>query len=312
MKPIEPNPTWPSALPDTRLQRRLARLIEREGGRHDESAIYGGPAGDPGLVGGPESVSWELHGDLASVIIAGMGAVLMEVLHPSVMAGVYTQSSYRTEPARRARNTLGYVLRTTFGNTAAATGVIEAVKNVHRRIEGNRPDGVPYRALDPELIAWVHTCIPWAILTAYDRYNRPLTPAEKNRYLAEQAVVGRMGGAEWVPETVEELEAYVERMRPALAVNAQTRAFIDFLLGRTGDQRLGKLGRLDRWMSLCGSMALMPRWARQMTGTEVDSARGALVKHSTELRARLVRWAYPSLPCKEIAVARAFGTLAAA
>ena len=41
----------------------------------------------------------------------------MEVLHPSVMAGVFTQSSYRTEPLRRARNTLGYVLRTTFGST---------------------------------------------------------------------------------------------------------------------------------------------------------------------------------------------------
>ena len=41
----------------------------------------------------------------------------MEVLHPSVMAGVFTQSSYATEPLRRARNTLGYVLRTTFGST---------------------------------------------------------------------------------------------------------------------------------------------------------------------------------------------------
>ena len=52
----------------------------------------------------------------------------MEVLHPSVMAGVFTQSSYRTQPLRRARNTLGYVLRTTFGSTAAATDVIERVK----------------------------------------------------------------------------------------------------------------------------------------------------------------------------------------
>jgi len=35
-------------------------------GRHDDPALYAAPAGDPGLVG-PGSVSWEIHGDPASV-----------------------------------------------------------------------------------------------------------------------------------------------------------------------------------------------------------------------------------------------------
>ena len=107
----------PSAGWLARWKRSLAEEIETAGGRHDEPAIYGGEPGDPGLAGGPGSMSWEIHGDLASVVVAGTGAIIMEVLHPSVMAGVFTQSSYRTEPLRRARNTLGYVLRTTFGNT---------------------------------------------------------------------------------------------------------------------------------------------------------------------------------------------------
>src|SRR5205085_7031585 len=125
----------------------------------------------------------EINGDLASVTAAGMAAIVMEVLHPSVMAGVFTQSTYRTQPLRRAQNTLGYVLRTTFGSTAAATAVIERVKKVHARVGGVRPDGVPYRALDPELIAWVHTCIPWAIMEAFDRYRRRLSVAERDQYL---------------------------------------------------------------------------------------------------------------------------------
>lgn len=95
----------------------------------------------------------------------------MEVLHPSVMAGVFTQSSYRTEPLRRARNTLGYVLRTTFGTTRAATDVIERVKRIHAQVGGTRPDGVAYQALDPTLIGWVHTCSPWAVMRAYETYN---------------------------------------------------------------------------------------------------------------------------------------------
>ena len=103
------------------LKAFIVREIEAAGGRHDEPEIYDGPPGDPGIGGGPGSISWEINGDLASLVVGGTAAIIMEVLHPSVMAGVFTQSSYRTEPERRARNTLGYVLRTTFGSTSAAT-----------------------------------------------------------------------------------------------------------------------------------------------------------------------------------------------
>jgi uncharacterized protein (DUF2236 family) len=233
----------------------------------------------------------------------------MEVLHPSVMAGVYEQSSYREQPLRRARNTLGYVLRTTFGNTAAATGVIERVKRVHARIEGTRPDGVRYRALDPELIAWVHTCIPWAIMTAFDRYRRPLSTAEKDRYLAEQAIIGRMGGADWVPESVADLDAYVERMRPLMAMTEQTREFLGFLAGDTdGEFRATPRQQLERRLAIAGSMTLMPAWARHLTGTYLPApVRRLYLEPNARLQGALVRWAYPELPCARMARARAEG-----
>jgi uncharacterized protein (DUF2236 family) len=290
-----------------RYRARIAAEIEVGGGRHDEPEIYGGEPGDPGLCG-PGSMSWEIHGDLASLAVAGTAAILMEVLHPSVMAGVYTQSSYRSEPLRRARNTLGYVLRTTFGTSAAATRVIETVKRIHARIGGTRPDGVAYRALDPELIAWVHTCIPWAVMTAYDRYRRPLCLAEKNRYLAEQALIGRMGGAERVPETVAELERYVEAMRPQLAMNEQTRSFLDFLAGRSDDLPISRRERFDRWVSIRASMSLMPEWAQRLTGTwQPEILQRLWLRPSDRLKARIVRWAVPELPCKRMALARVAG-----
>src|SRR4051794_12751740 len=236
------------------LRTRIRAAIEAVGGRHDEAEIYGGPPGDPGLTGGPDSISWEINGDLASVAAAGSAAILMEVLHPSVMAGVEEHSSYRTDPLRRARSTLGYVLRTTFGNTKAATAVIEQVKHIHSFVHGTRPDGVAYRALDPELIGWVHTCIPWAVMETYDRYRRPLTTDEKNRYLGEQAVIGRMGGADWVPSTVSELDDYVERMRHRMAMTEQTRSFISFLAGDVqGELRAGTREQLDRRLALATS-----------------------------------------------------------
>lgn len=289
------------------LRDRIRTTIEAVGGRHDEEAVYGGPAGDPGLAGGPGSLSWEINGDLASVSAAGSAAVIMEVLHPSVMAGVSQQSSFRTQPLIRARNTLGYVLRTTFGNTEAASAVIGRVKKVHSRINGTRPDGIPYEALDPELIGWVHTCIPWAVMEAYSRLVRPLSDAEKSQYLAEQAPIGLMGGAEWVPTTVDELAEYVERMRPLMAMNEQTREFIDFLAGDVeGDFRATPAQQLERRLDISGSMSLMPKWARHLTGTyQPEFVQRTVIGPRVALQARLTRWAYPVLPCKEMALARA-------
>ena len=288
------------------IRKSIVEQIETAGGRHDEVAIYGGEPGDPGIGGGPGSISWEINGDLASLVVGGAAAIIMEVLHPSVMAGVYTQSSYRTQPLQRARNTLGYVLRTTFGNRAAAIEVIERVKKIHSRVGGRRADGAAYQALDPELIAWVHTCIPWAVMRAYETYNRSLTVAEKDRYLGEQAVIGRLGGADWVPTTVAELDDYVERMRPQMAMNYQTVEFIGFLAGRVGEQAISRRERFDRWVGIRASMGLMPEWARRITGTYQPALLHRLYfGPSDRLKARVVRWAYPELPCKAMAMARA-------
>lgn len=288
------------------LRRSIVDQIEAAGGRHDEPEIYGGASGDPGIGGGPGSISWEINGDLASLIVGGTAAILMEVLHPSVMAGVFTQSSYRTQPLRRARNTLGYVLRTTFGSTRAATDVIERVKKIHSMVGGRRADGIAYQALDPELIAWVHICISWAVMRAFETTNRPLSVAEKNCYLTEQAVIGRMGGAAWVPGTVAELDAYVERMRPLMAMNDQTSEFIAFLEGRVGEPEVGARERFDRYVGIRASMSLMPEWARRITGTyEPEVVGRLLLGPSNRLKAALVRWAYPELPCKRMALERA-------
>ena len=294
-----------SALPPlAALRQSIVRSIEETGGRHDEPEIYSASPGDPGLTGGPTSMSWQLHGDMASVLLAGLGAVIMEVLHPSVIAGV-DSGTYRTQPERRARNTLGYVLRTTFGTTEAATHLIEQVKRIHSRVEGTRPDGVPYRALDPELIAWVHTSIPWSIMTAYERTNRPLSTLEKDQYLTEQAVIGRMGGAEWVPETVAELESYVEDMRPRLAVNAQTREFLDFLCGDVSVEPLSRAVRFDARQNVALSMALQPRWAQRMTGTERPAwDRRLRLGPLLRVDAAALRWAIPEPTCKRLALAR--------
>jgi uncharacterized protein (DUF2236 family) len=275
------------------LRRRIVADFEKGAGRHDDPAVYGGPSGDPGLIG-PGSISWEVNGDLASVAQAGLPAIVLEILHPSVIAGVQDMSSYRQNPFQRARATLGYVLTTTFGNTEAATKLIEHVRHVHAYVNGTRPDGVGYRALDPELISWVHTCIPWMIMRTFEHTNRTLAPEERDRYLAEQAIIGRLGGGDFAPTTAAELDEYVADTRPRLNVNAQTREFIDFLLTSPFFPDLpDAMDRQLHRLAVYAGMSRAPLWARELIGFDrPPPLTRALIEPMLQLDARRVRWAF--------------------
>ncbi|MFB4302425.1 oxygenase MpaB family protein [Actinomadura sp. NTSP31] len=287
----------------------MVDAVQTLSGRHDQASVYAGPAGDPGLCG-PGSVSWVVNGDLGAVAMAGVAAIVLEILHPSVIAGVQDHSSYRQDPFRRGRTTMGYVLGTTFGNTRAATRLIDGVKKVHGQVAGTRPDGTGYRALDPALLAWVHTCIPWMIMTAYERFNRPLTPRTRDRYLAEQAVIGRMAGADAVPETMDELAGLVSRVRPELAVTEQTRDFLEFLMTPQLPQQSPFDVPLQRFYVRAG-MSLAPPWARRLTGLDHPVGAARLLDGSyLRTHARLIRWAFQVPPYLAMARARTAGVQA--
>ncbi|MGZ4757826.1 MAG: oxygenase MpaB family protein [Acidimicrobiales bacterium] len=302
----------PAFDPRDALGRRIRRDLEQAIGTHDEPEIYAVPAGDPGLTG-PGSMSWELHGDMGVVAIASIGALVMEILHPAVMAGVHDQSNYQTQPERRMRNTFGYVVATTFGSTDAATALIGRVRRMHERVNGSLPDGRPYRAMDPELIGWVHTAIPWSIMLAFDAYRRPLTVDEKNRYLAEQAVIGRLGGAGDIPTTVDQLDEYVEHMRPQLMVTEQRLSFLEFATGpRDGPHRVNGLERVQHRLNAVSSMVLMPAWARRLSGLDHSAlARRLWFDPTIRFNVNLIRSAYGMPPWRRLAEARVAGTAGA-
>lgn len=295
------------------LKHRIVAEHQAITGTHDEPEIFGEPAGDPGLLG-PDSISWEIHGDIASMAVAGPAAIVMEIMHPSVMAGVHDLSSYREQPFRRARTTAGYVVTTTFASTAMAESEIARVRRMHERVNGTRPDGEPYEAMDPALIGWVHTCIPWAIMEAFHRYRRPLSEAERDRYLAEQAIIGRLGGAGDIPETYADLQDYVESVRPHLVVNEQTRTFFSFLLAAPFGPKLPEpLARRLKLLTMQGSMSLLPEWTAELTGFRPGTRVERLAADANvRLNAHALRWAFGTPPFKALALQRVGGEVAAA
>lgn len=185
--------------------------------------------GDPGDDGwfGPGSTIWAVHAD-AATLVGGVRALLVQAMHPTVLAGFDQHSGYREDPESRLQRTAAFVTVTTFGTAAQAERACERVRRAHAPVRGTTPDGEAYDAGDPELLGWVHLALADSLATSVLRYGR--TAFDLDRYLADMAVVGEHLGAAHVPHDTASLAAAWEHYRPALRVTPATAVAHRFLL----------------------------------------------------------------------------------
>lgn len=142
--------------------------------------------GDPGLFG-PGSASWRIVAEPAA-IVGGVRALLVQLLHPLAMAGVAQHSRFRDAPLERLRNTSAYVTATTFGSTREALAMARRVRAAHAPVRGTAPDGRPYRAAEPHLLAWVSVSLTSSFLATDRAYApRPADQRDADAFVAEQA-----------------------------------------------------------------------------------------------------------------------------
>src|SRR5579859_2702235 len=96
---------------------------------------YREPSGDPGALG-PGSVAWRIHADLPGMLMGGLGALLLQSLHPQAMAAVDQHSAFREDPIGRLRRTSAFVAVSTFGSTRAFDAAAERVRRIHATVKG--------------------------------------------------------------------------------------------------------------------------------------------------------------------------------
>jgi uncharacterized protein (DUF2236 family) len=166
-------------------------------------------ASDAAGLYGPDSVAWRLNREAMLLLGAGPRALLLQLAHPLVAAGVAEHSDFQADPWRRLQGTLRSYLTIVYGTTTAARAEIRRLNNLHRTIAGRG-----YAARDPELSRWVHATLVETTIVAYEAWLEPLSPADRARYYLETVPIGRAFG---VPETllpadIEAFEAYVASM----------------------------------------------------------------------------------------------------
>jgi uncharacterized protein (DUF2236 family) len=182
--------------------------------------------GDDGWFG-PGSTIWSVHAD-AATLVGGIRALLVQAMHPTVLAGFDQHSDYREDPEARLQRTATFVTVTTFGTSRQAEAACERVRRVHVPVRGSTPEGRPYDAADPELLGWVHLALADSLAVAVQRFGR--TAFDLDRYLADMAVVGERLSAAHVPHDTAGLAAAWDHYRPQLEATPATSDAHAFLL----------------------------------------------------------------------------------
>ena len=269
------------------VRETIRRQVRKVTGAGDGAIDLTRPPGDDGLFG-PGSVAWRVHGDFTAMMIGGVAALMLQMLHPRALAGVWDHSNFRRDALGRLKRTAQFIAGTTYGATPEAERLIERVRRIHDQVSGTLPDGTPYSANDPELLTWVHVAECEMFLSAYLRYRGRLSIAEQDRYFAEVAVIAERLGATGVPRSRAAAHAFLARMRPQLRCDTRT---VDVLAAlrrpSSGNPAMRPFGDL----TFRAGADLLPRWARAMLHLNLYEAERPLVRAGVRGVGRVLRWA---------------------
>jgi uncharacterized protein (DUF2236 family) len=168
----------------------------------------------------PSSVFWRVNRELVSGL-AGPRAVLMQIAHPLIAAGVAEHSRYREHRFARLYRTSMAAAAITFGSRDLALRTIGAINRRHLAVHGTLqkqagvfPAGTPYDANDPELKLWVLKTITDSALLVYETFVSPLSESEREEYYRDSLIVAKLFDIpeHLIPPTYSDFRRYMTGM----------------------------------------------------------------------------------------------------
>jgi uncharacterized protein (DUF2236 family) len=227
----------------------------------------------------PESIFWRINRE-ALMVLSGPRALLLEMAHPLVAAGVSEHSDFQGHPLKRLFRTVGVMTAVNFEPGRRARAALAHTRGCHGRVRGTLTEdvgpylaGTPYRADDPLLQLWVVATLLDSVLVTYEHLVRPLALKEKQAYYVGGLQLGRAFGipAELMPPEYDDFQTYVDAMvrSDALTVGPAARDVVDALMH---SRVMGPTTRLASFVSI----GLTPPRLREAFGfrwTERDERR---------------------------------------
>ena len=234
------------------------------------------------------------------VVLLGWGrAILLQLAHPLIAAGVSHHSSFRSAPwaaATRLHATVRAMLALTFGTDAEREHALHGIRTIHRRVNGTLahtvgpfPAGTRYSAEDPALVLWVHLTLLESIPLVYEQFVGPLSPGERDAYCAEAAWVAIALGAEAdeVPRTWAETLRQIERTYQSgvIVVGPDARELAEPVIAPA----VAWLAPPAAWLNRLITVGLLPPHIRQQYGLPWSPSRERTLQRVTPLVRRTRR-----------------------
>jgi uncharacterized protein (DUF2236 family) len=182
---------------------------------------------------GPDSVSWRVNREPV-VFMGGGRALLLQVAHPLVAAGVAQHSDYQRHPWRRLTRTLDTTIKIVFADGETSARAAARLTRRHATVRGAAADGAAYDARDPALLLWVWATLVDTSLTLYEACLPPLDGGERERFYSEQQLFAHACGVPegTCPPTFADFTHYLARMiAEELRVTAPARAVREAIAG---------------------------------------------------------------------------------
>jgi uncharacterized protein (DUF2236 family) len=264
------------------------------------------------LALGPQSIVWRELSDWR-VLLGGGRALLLQVAHPAVSAGVADHSNFAIDPWKRLTRTLDlYVGGVIFGSPEEAAAAGMRLRAMHAQIKGTNSAGRIYDALEPSVFHWVHATLVDGLVALVERFGNPLKGQALARAYQEMCEVGRLCGLRErdMPPDWPSFRKYFDKTCALLEDNPVVRQVMATITHAPCPPRLqlpNLLWRalvwppLGHFAMLC-AVGLLPPLVRERLrlpwnqAQELElSAHAALIRHAFPLipaRIRMHSWAY--------------------
>jgi len=185
-------------------------------------------------------LTWRINGE-GAIVLGGGCALLLQVAHPLVAAGVQQYSHFRANPLQRLWRTLELMSTIVFGTAREAITAVRVIERRHARVSGvldegvgSFPAGTAFNANDPQTQLWVHATLVDTAVRVYELLIAPLTDAERVQYYDESKITARLFGIPeaMIPARWADFRAYWSAMvqGETLAVGAAGRAVAESIM----------------------------------------------------------------------------------
>jgi uncharacterized protein (DUF2236 family) len=173
------------------------------------------------------------------VLLGGLSALLLQLAHPLVAAGVAEHSSFHRDPVRRLKRTLELLLVTTFGDVRQVGEMTRRIAGIHRAVSGSLQQdvgewrrGTHYSATSPELCLWVYATIVETAMDSYSTFVRPLSGSERAELYRESERFGQLCGVgkDIRPASYPDFQDYYARTLSRLTAGDQARSVARLIL----------------------------------------------------------------------------------